>query len=164
MNIDMTKIANVILYMLHKQVSHLNDKKLSIMLFLIDYNHQNFCSDKIFADEYIKGARQPEPVVLGELFDIIANGEDLEEDDERLYLIQELLAYIDIEIIENKKFIELKFLKMEEEFDESIFTKEELKTIQKVVNEYQTTSPRNTANACFKIEKVRNTPKNEIII
>jgi len=164
MNIDMTKIANVILYMLHKQVKHLNDKKLSIMLFLIDYNHQKFCDKKIFNEEYIKNSRNPEPVVLSELFDIIANNEDLDEDDQRLYLIQELLDYLDIEVIENKNFIELKFLKMEEEFDESLFSKDELKTIQKIVNQYLETTPRNIANDCFKIDLVRDTLKNEIII
>ncbi len=164
MNLDMTKVANIILYMLHKQVKHLNDKKLTILLFLIDYNHQKFCGEKIFGDEYVKSSRQPEPIVLTELFDIIANGEDLDEEDERLFLIQELLDYIDIEIITNEKFIELRFLKMEEEFDESLFSNDELKTIQKVVNEYLETTPRNVANACFKIEKVRNTQKDEIII
>ncbi len=164
MNLDMTKVANIILYMLHKQVKHLNDKKLTILLFLIDYNHQKFCGEKIFGDEYIKSSRQPEPIILTELFDIIANSEDLDEEDERLYLIQELLDYIDIEIITNEKFIELKFLKMEEEFDESLFSNDELKTIQKVVNEYLDATPRNVANSCFKIEKVRNTQKDEIII
>ena len=39
----MTKVANVILYMLHKQVNHLSDKKVAIMLFLIDFNHLKFC-------------------------------------------------------------------------------------------------------------------------
>lgn len=161
---DITKVANVILYMLHKQVKHLNDKKLSIMLFLMDYNHQKFCDNKIFGEEYIKSARNPEPVVLSEIFDIIANGEDLDEGDERLYLIQELLDYLDIEVISNEKFIELKFLKMEEDFDESLFSEDELKTIQKIVNEYAETSPRNVANACFKIDEVRNTPKGETVI
>lgn len=161
---DMTKVANVILYMLHKQVNHLNDKKLSIMLFLMDYNHQKFCGEKIFGEEYIKNARNPEPVVLGEIFDIIANGEDLEEGDERLYLIQELLDYLDIEVSSNEKFIELKFIKMEEEYDETLFTSDELKTIHKIVSEYANMSPRNIANACFQIDDVRNTPKGEMVI
>ncbi|XPV70504.1 MAG: type II toxin-antitoxin system antitoxin SocA domain-containing protein [Halarcobacter sp.] len=164
MNFDITKVANVILYMLHKQVTHLNDKKVIIMLFLIDYKHQKYCGEKIFGDEYIKGSRHPEAAILSELFDIIANGDDLDEEDERLYLIQELLGYLDIEITKNEKFIELNFLKMEEDFDETIFTKDELKTIQKIVNEYLNTTPRNTANACFKIEEVRKIPKGEIII
>jgi len=51
----MTKVANVILYMLHKQVKHLNDKKVAIMLFLMDYNHQKYFGEKIFNEEYIKG-------------------------------------------------------------------------------------------------------------
>lgn len=163
MNIDMTKVANVVLYMLHKQVKFLNDKKLIIMLFLIDYNHQKFCGKKIFGDEYIKDSRHPQAAVIGEIFDIIANGEDVEEDDERLYLIQELLDYLDIEVIQKEKFIELKFIKMEEEYDETLFDKDELKTIYKIVSTYQQTSPRNIANDCFKLEEVRNTAKNEII-
>ena len=73
----MTKVANVILYMLHKQVKHLNDKKVSIMLFLMDFNHQKYCGQKLFNEEYIKGTRHPEPIILGELFDIVANEEDL---------------------------------------------------------------------------------------
>lgn len=164
MNIDITKVANVILYLLHKQVEHLNDKKLAIMLFLMDFNHNKFCGTKIFGDEYIKTARNPEPKILSELFDIIANEEDLDEEDERLYLIQELLDYLDIEIIPQKNFAELKFIKMEEEFDEELFTKDEFKTIQKVVNDYKETTPRNIANACFKIDEVRSCDKGEVII
>ena len=164
MNVDITKIANVILYMLHKKVDHLNDKKVSIMLFLMEYNHLKFCGKKIFNEEYIKNSRNPEPVLLGELFDVIANNEDLEEEDERLYFIQELLDYLDIEVVERKKFAELKFIKMEEEFDESIFNEDELKTIYKVVSEHKSTSPRNIANACFQIDDLRKIPNGEIII
>ena len=164
MSIDITKVANVILYMLHKQVKHLNDKKVSIMLFLMDFNHLKYCGQKLFNEEYIKGPRHPEAVVLGELFDIVANEEDLEEDDERIFLMQELLDYLDIEVIEKEKFIELNFIKMEEDFDESIFSKDEIKTIHKIISQYQDTSSRNIANECFKIDEVRNTPKGEIII
>ena len=53
---------------------------------------------------------------------------------------------------------------MEEEFDESIFSKDELKTINKIVMDYKDTSSRNIANDCFKIDEVRNTPKGEVII
>lgn len=164
MNIDMTKVANVILYMLHKQVKNLNDKKVSILLFLIDFNHLKYCGNKIFNDTYIKGSRHPEPVIVSELFDIVANEEDLEEEDERIYLMQELLDYLDIEIVEKEKFIELNFIKMEEEFDESIFSKDEMKTIHKIVSEYLNTSTRNLANDCFKIEEVRATQNGEVII
>ena len=160
----MTKVANVILYMLHKQVKQLNDKKVSIMLFLMDYNHQKYCGQKLFNETYIKGSRHPEPIVLSELFDIVANEEDLEEEDERIYLMQELLDYLDIEVIKKEKFIELNFIKMEEEFDESIFSKDELKTVYKIVSQYQDSSARNIANDCIKIDEVRNTPKGEIII
>ena len=160
----MTKVANVILYMLHKQVKHLNDKKVSILLFLIDFNHLKYCGQKIFNDTYIKNARHPEPVIISELFDIVANEEDLEEDDERIYLMQELLDYLDIEVVEKEKFIELNFIKMEEEFDESLFSKDEMKTIHKIISEYQNISTRNIANDCFKIDEVRNTAKGEIII
>ena len=164
MTIDMTKVANVILYMLHKQVKHLSDKKVAIMLFLIDYNHLKFCGQKIFNDTSIKGSRHPEAVILSELFDIVANEEDLDEEDERIFLMQELLDYLDIEVIEKEKFIELNFIKMEEEFDESLFSKDELKSINKVVTQYKDTSSRNIANDCFKIDEVRATPKGEVII
>ena len=164
MTIDMTKVANVILYMLHKQVKHLSDKKVAIMLFLMDYNHLKFCEKKIFNETYVKGTRHPEPVIVSELFDIVANEEDLEEEDKRIFLMQELLDYLDIEVIEKEKFIELNFIKMEEEFDETLFDKDELRTINKVVNEYKETSSRNIANDCFKIDIVRTTPKGEIII
>ena len=160
----MTKVANVILYMLHKKVKHLNDKKVAILLFLIDYNHQKFCGQKIFNEDYVKGSRHPEPVIISELFDIVANEEDLEEDDERIYLMQELLDYLDIEKKKKEKFIELNFIKMEEEFDESIFSKDEMKTIHKIISDYSDVSPRNIANDCFKIDIVRTTPKGGIII
>lgn len=164
MKLDITKVANVVLYMIDENVLHLNDRKLSILLFLMDFNHLENCEDKIFGDEYIKDKRNPEPKILSELFDIIANQEDLEEEDERLFLIQELLDYIDIEIETNEKFIELKFIKMEEEFDESLFNKEELKTINKVIEKYKNETARKIANACFQIDKVRETTLNDIII
>jgi hypothetical protein len=164
MKLDMTQIAHFILYALKQDVTALNDKKLSVLLFLIDYHHLKNCQSKIFNDEYVKKNRHPEPAILAELFDIIANEEDLDETDERLYLIQELLDFLDIEVIPNKKFIELKFLKMEEEFDESIFSKEELKTIKKIVEKYQNTTARNLANDTFKLEEVRQTALGEVII
>ena len=164
MNIDMTKVANVILYMLHKQTKHLTDKKVSVMLFLIDFNHMKFCGNKIFNDEYIKLARQPQPTILNELFEIIANNEELSEDDARLFLIQELLEFVDIEIIKKRDFVELKFLKLNEEFDESLFLNDEMKTIHKIVSTNLETTPRNIANECFKLEEVRNAKKGDTVI
>jgi len=161
---DITKIANVILYMLDKQIKHLNDRKVSILLFLMEFEHLKNHDKKIFNENFIKEKRNPEAVVLSELFAIIANGEDLNEDDERLYLITELLDYLDIEIITKDKFIELNFIKMEEEFDKSLFNKKELETIDHILTKYEEDTPRKVANSCFQIEKVRNTPLNEIII
>jgi len=161
---DITKIANFILYMIENKVSYINDKKLSILLFLIDYKSLQTYDVKIFDEEYIKMPRAPEPKVLTELFDIIANQEDLEEEDERLYLIQELLDFVDIEIVEKQNFIELQFIKYEEEFDKSVFTKKELKLIDSMIEKYKDTTVRNIANACFNIEKVRETAKGETII
>ncbi|PLY06202.1 MAG: DUF4065 domain-containing protein [Arcobacter sp.] len=164
MKLDITKVANVIIYMLDEKVLHLNDRKLSILLFLMDFNHLENCNTKIFGDEYIKDKRNPEPTILSEVFDIIANQEDLDEEDERLFLIQELLDYIDIEILTKEKFIELEFIKMDEEFDESLFEKEEMKTIKKIVEKYKEETARKIANACFQIDKVRETQLNEVII
>lgn len=161
---DITKIANVILYMLENNTKHLNDKKLSILLFLIEFEHLKNHAKKIFNEEYIKQKRSPEPVLLSEIFDIIANGEDLDEEDERLYLITELLDYLDIEILTKENFIELNFIKMEEDFDISLFTKEEMETIKNVVKKYEEDTARKVANSCFKIEEVRKTSLNEIII
>ena len=164
LELNITKIANVILYMLGEKVSHLNDKKLSILLFLIDYQHLDKFGTKIFGEVYIKENRNPKPQTLSKLFSIIANNEDLEEDDERLYLIQEFLDHLDIEIINKTKYVELKFLKMEEEFDEELFSKEELKTIHKIVEKYKNETARKMANVCFNIDKVREVSKGEIII
>ncbi|MCK5111873.1 MAG: DUF4065 domain-containing protein [Arcobacteraceae bacterium] len=164
MKLNITKIANAILYMLDNKVSQLNDKKLAILLFLIDYNHLENCGDKIFGEVYIKNNRSPEPKTLTNIFDVIANSEDLEEDDERLYIIQELLDHLDIEVLTKAKYIELKFLKMEEGFDEDLFTKEEFKTINKIVEKYKSETPRKMANICFSIDKVRETEKSEVII
>jgi len=150
--------------MLDNEVKNLNDKKLSILLFLMDYNHLENCGNKIFGDEYVKSSRNPEPKILGDIFSIIANDVDLEEEDERLYIITELLEFLDVEILEKKDFVELKFIKMEEDYDESIFEKDELKTINKIVTKYKNESVRNLANATFKIDKVRQTTKDEIII
>lgn len=164
MKYDITKIANTIVYMLDNNVLHLNDKKLSILLFLIDYNHLEKFNAKIFGEEYIKAKRQPEPKVLTDLCHIMANDLDLDEEDERMYLIAELLDYVDIEVFEKDKFIELKFVKMDEEFDKSLFTKEEMKTIDTIISQYKNTTARNIANATFQNEKVRSTPLGEVII
>jgi hypothetical protein len=150
--------------MLDKKVSHLNDKKLSILFFLIDYKHLEKFESKIFDEIYTKSNRNPEAQVLSGIFDIIANSEDLDEDDERLYIIQELLDHLDIEILTKPKYIELKFLKMEEDFDESLFSQEELKTIDKIVEKYKHETPRKMANICFSIDKVRQTSSGEVII
>ena len=161
---NITKIANFILYMIENKVSYINDKKLSILLFLIDYKSVQTYDVKIFGEEYIKMPRAPEPKVLTELFDIIANQEDLEDDDERLYIIQELLDFVDIEIVPKNNFIELQFIKCEEDFDKAIFTRKELKVIDNIIEKYKDTTVRNIANACFKIDKVRETKKGEVII
>ncbi|WP_320033752.1 type II toxin-antitoxin system antitoxin SocA domain-containing protein [Halarcobacter sp.] len=164
MKIDITKIANVILYMLENDMKHLNDKKLSILLFLIEFEHQKNFNKKIFNEQFIKQKRNPEPMILSEIFDIIANNEDVDEDDERLYLITELLDYLDIEILTKEKFIELNFIKMEEDFDKSLFSKDEMETISNITNKYQEDTARKVANACFQIEEVRQAPLDEIII
>lgn len=164
MKIDITKIANAILYMLEKDVKHLNDRKVAILLFLMDFENQKKTGEKIFNEEYIKDKRNPEPIVMGEIFEIIANSEDLDEDDERLYIIQELLDYLDIEVLTKDKFIELKFIKMEEEFDKSLFSRKEINSIEAIIEKYGEDTARKVANATFKIQKVRDTALNEIII
>lgn len=161
---DITKIAQCILYMLDKDVRHLNDRKLCIMLFLMDYSHNKEHGSVIFGDEYIKANRNPRPQILTEIFNIIANGEDLDEEDERLYIIQELLDYLDIEILEKDGFTELQFIKMEESFDSDILEQSEMKTLRSVVSEFKETTPRNIANTTFKIEEVRQTAKDEVIL
>lgn len=164
MKIDITKIANAILYMLEKDVKHLNDRKVAILLFLMDFENQKKTGEKIFNEDYIKDKRNPEPVVIGEIFEIIANSEDLDEEDERLYIIQELLDYLDIEVLTKDKFIELKFIKKEEEFDKSLFSRKELNSIEAIIEKYGEDTARKVANATFKIQKVRDTALNEIII
>lgn len=164
MNIDMTKIANIILYMLHKQTKALNNKKIELMLFFMDYNHLKFCDKKITNETFIKDKRGIKALTLSELFEVILNEEILDEEDEKVYLIQELMDFLDIEIVEKENFKELKFTKLEEDFDEEIFSKDELRTIHKIVTLYKDFSSRNLANECFKIEDVRKTPKDEIII
>lgn len=164
MNFDITKIANAILFMLEKKVVNLNDKKLCALLFIIEYNHLQTYEEKIFGETFIKGKRSPEPEILGDIFNIIANNLDLEDDDERLYIITELLDFLDIEILEKEKFNELNFIKMEEEYDKSVFSQKERKTLEAVVEKYLKETPRQMANATFAKEKVRNTALGEIII
>ena len=161
---DITKIANAILYMIENKVLHLNDKKLASLLFLIDFEHLKNHNEKIFEEVYIKDKRAPKPDTLSNIFNIMINNEDLEEDDDRLYIIQELLDHLDIEILDKTKFTELNFIKMEEDFDKSLFTKKELKTITKIIELYKNTTARKMANQCFSIEKVRTTPINDVII
>ena len=162
MNIN--KIANSVIYMLDNKVANLNDKKLCVMLFLIDYAHFKSNGSKIFNETYIKSNRSPEPKILSSIFDVIAKDQDLDEEDERLFIIQEFLDNLDIEIFKKEKYVELKFIKMEEDFDESLFTKDEFKTIDKIISKYKNETPRKMANACFSIDDVRKTPNGEVII
>jgi len=164
LNFDITKVANAIVYMLDNNVQHLNDKKLSILLFLMDYSNVDNYKEKIFGEQYIKEKRQPEPKILSDIFDILANDLDLDEEDERRYLITELLEYVDIEVFEKDKFIELKFVKMDEEFDESLFSKKEMKTMDSIIEKYKEETPRKVANATFQKEKVRDTALGDVII
>ena len=161
---DITKVANLILYMIEKKVSIINDKKVSLLLFLIDFESLKTDGSKIFNDKYIKQARNPEPKVLTNIFEIIENEDDLEEDDPNLYLIQELLDFVNIEIVKNKKFIELQFTKYEEDFDGSLFSKKEFLLIDTILEKYKETTIRSLANNCFKIDEVRQTPLGDIII
>ena len=164
MKFDITKIANAILFMIENKVKNLNDKKLCALLFIVEYNHLQTYEDKIFGETFIKGKRAPEPQIMGDIFNIIANNIDLEDDDERLYIITELLDFLDIEILEKAKFNELNFIKMEEEYDPSIFSKKEQKTLENVIEKYKNETPRQMANATFAKEKVRTTVLGEIII
>ena len=63
-----------------------------------------------------------------------------------------------------EKFTELGFVKMEEEYDKSLFSKKERNTIEAVVEKYAKETPRQMSNATFSIEKVRTTPLGEVII
>ena len=164
MTFDIGKIANATLYMLENKVNNLNDKKLEALLFMIDYTHQKKHDEKIFGDKYIKAKRSPEAKIMGDIFDIIANDIDLEEDDERMYIITEFLEFLDIEILEKEKFIELGFVKMEEEYDKTLFTQKERNTIEAIATQYAKETPRQMSNATFSIEKVRTTPLGEVII
>jgi len=163
MNINMTKIANIILYMLHKQVKNLNNKKVELLLFFIEQNHLNFCNKTIVNETFIKDKRGVKALVLDELFEIILNEENLEDEDDRVFFIQELLDFLQIDIIEKESFKELKFSKLDEDFYEDIFTKEELKTIHKIVNLYKDTTVRALSNECFSLDKVRTTKQGEVI-
>ncbi len=160
---DITKVANLILYMIHKKVKNLNDKKLTLMMFFMEYNHLEYCGSKIFFDTYIKQKRNPESLILSDIFDVIANEENLEDEDLRIFLINELCEYVDIDINKKDTFVELKF-DSKEEFDEELFTKDEMKSIQKVINSYKDTSVRNLANETFSIDIIRKTELDNIII
>lgn len=163
-NIDMTKVANIILYMLHKQVKALNHKKVELMLFFMEFNHLKFCGKKIVNETFVKEKRGVKASILGELFEIIIDEEILEEDDERVYFIQELMDFLEIDIVNKGTFKELRFKKLDEEFDEDIFSKDELKTIHKITLLYKDFSPRKLSNECFSIDKVRQTQNEKEII
>jgi hypothetical protein len=164
MKFDITKIAHAILFMIENKVTHLNEKKLSALLFLIDYTHLEKHKKKVFGEKYIKTKRAPEPKILGDLFKIIANDIDLEDEDERVYIITELLDFLDIEILDKEKFVELGFIKMEEIYDPSLFSQSEKEVINEIIKKYKKETPRQISNATFSIEKVREIAIGEIII
>lgn len=134
------------------------------MLFFMEHNHLQFCGKKIVNEEFIKTKREPKALFLNELFELIKSEEILEENDERVFFIQEIMDFVDIDIVEKDSYKELKFQTHEEEFNENLFTKDELYTMQKVVNLYKDTSSRNLANECFKLDIVREKSLDEIII
>ncbi len=164
MKFDINKVANATLYMLENKVNHLNDKKLVAMLFMIDYSHFTQYGEKIFADLYIKEKRSPRAQIMSDIFNIIANDIDLDEDDERLYIISEFLEFLDIEILKKEKFTELNFIKMEEEYDKTLFSKKERNTLESIVSKYRKETPRQMSNATFSIDAVRQTKLGDIII
>ena len=97
MNIDMTKIANIILYMLHKQVKALNHKKIELLIFFCELNHLNFCGKKILGETFIKTSRGVKAEVLDELFTLILDEVEFEdEEDDRVFFIQELMDFLQI--------------------------------------------------------------------
>ena len=150
--------------MLHKQVKALNHKKIELLIFFCELNHLNFCGKKILGETFIKTSRGVKAEVLDELFTLILDEVEFEdEEDDRVFFIQELMDFLEIEIVEKERFKELKFSKLDEDFDETIFTSDELKTIHKVVTLYKDTSVRNLSNECFSIDLVRNTETNEVI-
>ena len=134
------------------------------MIFFMEFNHTEYCGSKIFFDTYIKQKRNPEGLILSDLFDLIANEEELEEDDLRQFLINELCEYVEIDINKKDTFVELKFTPLDEEFDEELFSKDEMKTIQKTINAYSETSVRNLSNETFSLDIVRNTEIDNIIL
>ncbi|WP_198305812.1 type II toxin-antitoxin system antitoxin SocA domain-containing protein [Arcobacter vandammei] len=162
--IDMTKVANIILYMLHKQVKALNHKKVELMLFFMEHNHIAFCGEKIINETFVKTPRGVKPLVLDELFSIIIDEIEFEdEEDDRVFFIQELMDFLEIDIVQKENFKELKFHKLDEDFDESLFTKDEMTTIHKIVSLYKDTSVRNLSNECFSLQNIRDKQTDEII-
>ncbi|MDB4257242.1 Panacea domain-containing protein [Arcobacteraceae bacterium] len=164
MKFDITKIANAILFMIENKVTNLNEKKLSALLFLIDYTHLEKHGEKVFGEKYIKTKRAPEPKILGDLFRIIADDIDLEDEDERVYIITELLDFLDIEILDKQKFVELGFIKMEKVYDPSLFFPNEKEVMSEIIRKYKNETPRQISNTTFGIEKVRETATSEVII
>ena len=162
--VDMTKVANIILYMLHKQVKGLNNKKVELMLFFMEKNHLDFFNQKIVNEEFIKDKRGVKAKNLSEIFELIIDEVDLDEDDERVYFIQELLDFLEIDIVEKNAYKELNFSKFEEDFTEELFSKDEFKTIRKVVSLYKDTTVRNLANESFSIDKVRSAELGDLIL
>jgi hypothetical protein len=150
--------------MMDKNVPQLGEKKLAILLFLIDFNHFEEFGTKVFGETYIKANRNPQPKVLTNMFDIIAYDKDIDEDDEQFYFIQELLDHLNIKIIKKKNYVELNFKKIEEDFDKSLFSSDELKTLNSVVEKYKKFTPRKIANVCFSIDRVRETDNGEVVI
>ncbi|HJE03758.1 hypothetical protein AAX26_01568 [Aliarcobacter thereius] len=164
--INITKLANIILYLIHKQVKSLNHKKLELLLFFIEKNHIDFCGKKIINETFIKTPRGVKALVLDDLFSIILEEKVFNEDeeDDRIFFIQELMDFLDIEIVEKESYKELLFYKLEEDFDESLFSQSEMRTITKVLNEYKDISVRNLANESFSLEIVRKTDKDEVVL
>ena len=116
-------------------------------------------------ETFIKTSRGVKAEVLDELFTLILDEVEFEdEEDDRVFFIQELMDFLEIEIVEKERFKELKFSKLDEDFDETIFTSDELKSIHKVINLYKDTSVRNLSNECFSLEKVRKSENGKIVL
>jgi len=166
MKFDITKIANAIIYMLDSKSKYLNNRKIISLLFMVDYYYKEEHNEKVFGEIYKKDDREPRAVILENIFQIIIDNDDLDENDENYFLIKEMREYLKINVVNRGRYKELKFLKVNEDegFDRELFSDEEFEMLKYIVKKFLGDSSRKVANAVFRIDEFRALESGDIII
>jgi len=131
---DIKKVANALIFFLDKQVSFLTKTKFIKMMFFVDMLHLEKYGRSVFADSYIKLPKGPIPSLTLNTINAAAEGCDNEDTEE---LVREFSKYISVQCKPNEKHGgNMTFFIKESEFDERIFSRSEIESLNRVADSF----------------------------